>query len=321
MKPGASPTQLREQFRGRLASDELLVIPGGFSPLYAMMAERVGFGAFFLAGSQLSWFLYGLPDNGVVALRDAVDHARHLAARSGIPVLVDADTGYGNAVNVHYAVQEFVRCGVAGISIEDQESPKKSGTMAGRRCVPLAEAVGKVQAAVAARDEIDPAFVVGARSDAIGSEGLSFDDAVERCIAYAVEGGADLVWINSVQSREQMRAATAAIPAPVVTIWSGPEPRPTFEELQALGAAAVLVPTLTSVAGGQAAWEVLHELRESGEAGSQAWLRRADAGRWGRAPMVDLVGTADVRRIEERYLPGVQRRDYDITFGHPPSEG
>lgn len=316
-----SPTQLRERFRAQLAADDLLVIPGGFSPLYAAMAERVGFEAFFLAGSQLSWFLYGVPDNGVMSLRDVVDHARHLVARTSIPILVDADTGYGNAVNVHYSVQEFARCGVAGISLEDQEAPKKSGTLAGRRCIPTAEAVGKIRAAVAARDEIDPAFVICARTDAIGSEGMSFDDALERGIAYASDGGADLVWLNSVQSAKQLRAACAAIPAPVVTIWGGPEPRPTFDELSGLGASAILAPTVTSTAGAQAAWEVLHELRENGEAGCHAWFERAASTPSGRAPTVDLVGTSEVRRVEETFLPDAGQRDYGVTFGHRPSEG
>ena len=84
-----------------------------------MMAERAGFELFFIAGSQISWFLYGVPDCGIVGLRDVVDHARHVAARANIPVLVDADTGYGNAINVSFAVQEFIRAGVAAISIEE----------------------------------------------------------------------------------------------------------------------------------------------------------------------------------------------------------
>lgn len=317
-----SPTQIRERLRAQLAADdELLVIPGGFSPVYAAMAERVGFRAFFLAGSQISWFLYGLPDNGVVALRDMVDHARHMVARTDIPILVDADTGYGNAVNVHYAVQEFVRAGVAGLSIEDQEAPKKSGTLAGRRCIATAEAVGKIRAAVSARDEIDPAFVICARCDAIGSEGMSFDDALERCIAYASDGGADLVWLNSVQTRDQLQTACEAVPAPLLTIWAGTEPRPTFDELRELGVRCVLVPTLTSTAGAQAAWQVLHELHENGEAGSRGWFDRAVSERWGRAPIVELVGTSDVRKLEEDFLPDVRRRDYGATFGHQPSEG
>ncbi len=172
-----------------------------------MMAEKAGFECFFIAGSQISAFLYGLPDSGAVGLRDVVDHVRHVAARARIPVLVDGDTGYGNAVNVFFAVQEFVRAGVAGITIEDQEAPKKSGTLAGRRCIPIDEAVGKIRAAVAARDALDPTFVVCARTDAIGSEGTGFEDALERCVAYSDEGGADLVWLNSVESRDQLQTS------------------------------------------------------------------------------------------------------------------
>ena len=146
LKP--EPTALRQRLRARLERDELLAVPGGCSPLWAMMAERAGFELFFIAGSQISWFLYGVPDCGIVGLRDVVDHARHVAARADIPVLVDADTGDRNAINVSFAVQEFIRAGVAAISIEDQEAPKKSGTEAGRRCIPLDEAVGKIRAAV-----------------------------------------------------------------------------------------------------------------------------------------------------------------------------
>src|SRR5712692_7815902 len=142
------------RFRELLRRPEPLVMPGGFSPLFACMAELSGFDAFFLAGAQTSAFLYGVPDVGIIGLRDMVDHARHVAARTTIPIQVDADTGYGNAVSVYYATQEFARAGVAAINIEDQEAPKKSGTVAGRRCISKQEAVGKIKAAVAARNEI-----------------------------------------------------------------------------------------------------------------------------------------------------------------------
>jgi len=310
---------LRRRLRALLARDELLTIPGGFSPVYAMMAERAGFECFFLAGSQVSWMLYGVPDVGAVGLRDVVDHARHVAARAGIPVLVDADTGYGNAVNVSYAVEEFVRAGVAGVSLEDQEAPKKSGTTEGRRCIPRAEAVGKIQAAVAARDALDPSFVVCARTDAIGSEGTGFDDALERAVAYAEEGGADLVWLNSVESREQLATACRELRVPVLTIWGGTTPRPKLTEFADLGARAVLFPTVASMAGAQAAWDVLHALREEGDAGVDGWFEQAHAGAWGVAPTTELVGTSRVREIEERFLPEDRRRDYDTTFGHRPN--
>lgn len=313
------PTQLRLRLRALLAGDDLLVMPGGCTPLFAMMAEIAGFESFFLAGSQIASFLYGLPDSGIVGLRDVVDHVRHVAARAGVPVLVDGDTGYGNAVNVFYAVQELVRAGAAGVSIEDQEAPKKSGTLAGRRCISIDEAVGKIQAAVAARDALDPTFVICARTDAIGSEGTGFADALERCVAYAEVGGADLVWLNSVESREHLRAACAAVPVPVLTIWGGTLPRPTLEEFAKLGARVVLFPTLASSAAAQAAWEVLHEFRANGEAAVEGWLERADASPCGRVSTADLVATRGVQSLEERFLPEVRRRDYRTTFGHRPS--
>src|ERR1051326_5903051 len=136
-EPSDAHTQTpRRRFRELLARPGLSIMPGGFSPLYARMAEAAGFESFFVAGSQTSAFLYGVPDMGLVGLRDMVDHTRHVQARVSIPILVDADTGYGNATNVFFAVQEFGRAGVAGLQIEDQEAPKKSATMAGRRVIP-----------------------------------------------------------------------------------------------------------------------------------------------------------------------------------------
>ncbi len=167
----------REKFRALLARDKMTVMVGGFSPLYARMAETIGFEAFFVAGSQTSAFLYGVPDAGIIGLREMADHARQVAACAAIPILVDCDTGFGNAVNVTFAVEEIIRTGAAALQIEDQEAPKKSGTLSGRRCIPLDEAVGKIAAATAARDALDPRFSVCARCDVLGSEGGTFDEA------------------------------------------------------------------------------------------------------------------------------------------------
>ena len=131
-------------------------------------------------GSQMSAFLLGVPDNGILGLRDVVDHARHMARVTPMPILVDADTGFGNAVNVHYTVQEMINAGVAGLQIEDQEAPKKSSTSAGRRCISLDEAVGKYRAAVAAKNEIDPEFVICARCDTLGAENGGFEETIKR---------------------------------------------------------------------------------------------------------------------------------------------
>ena len=148
-------TRRRKKFRELLARKTITVMPGGFSPLYARVAEEAGFESFFLAGSQLSAFLYGVPDNGIIGLRDVVDHSRHMAARTEIPIFVDADTGYGNAVNVHYAVQEFIWAGVAGLQIEDQVFPKRCGHFAGKDVISCAEMVANVlQIVVAPGDSV-----------------------------------------------------------------------------------------------------------------------------------------------------------------------
>jgi 2-methylisocitrate lyase-like PEP mutase family enzyme len=248
-----SATENRESFRALLARDSLTVLPGGFSPLEAVMAERAGFDAFFLAGSQTAAYLYAVPDAGILGLHDMAGQAARVAGRADIPVIVDGDTGYGNAVNVYFAVQALVGSGAAAVQIEDQEAPKKSGTGAGRRCVSVAEAVGKYRSAVRARDELDPLFSICARCDAIGAEGGGFENAVQRCIRYVEDGGADFVWLNSIQTREQIAEACQRIPAPVMTVWGGQDPGPAIDEYERLGLRIALFPVLASKAGMQAA--------------------------------------------------------------------
>jgi 2-methylisocitrate lyase-like PEP mutase family enzyme len=311
-----SAASTRKKFRGLLARRRLTVMPGGFSPLYARLAQEAGFECFFLAGSQLSAYLYGLPDNGIIGLRDLVDHARHMAARCDIPIFVDADTGFGNAVNVHFTVQECIRCGVAGLQIEDQEAPKKSGTAAGRRCISVDEAVGKYRAAVAARNEIDPEFIICARCDVLGAEGGSFTEALRRCVAYAQEGGVDLIWLNSVQTRDQLRRACSEIPLPILAVWGGAESTPTLEEYEKLGLKIVLYPTITSNAGLEAAWQLLNELREQGNGALAQWRAGIDRSRWGGVDRRALLGNSRIRELEEQYLPKAAQRDYATTWGH-----
>ena len=307
------------RFRERLSQPEMLVMPGGFSPLLARMAEAVGFEAYFIAGSQTSAFLYGVPDVGIIGLRDMVDHARHVAARTTIPIQVDADTGYGNAVSVYYAVQEFVRAGVAAVNIEDQEAPKKSGTVAGRRCISKAESIGKIQAAVAAKNEIDPDFVICARCDVMGSEGGTFPEALDRSIAYITEGGADYIWLNNVTTRDELREACARIPAPVLPLWGGPQPGPNTEELRSLGARIALYPTIAATVAVQAAWQILNDLKERGSPAIEDWAKQFRGSKWGSASQANLVNGAFVRELEERFIPDELQRDYVTTFGHGPA--
>ncbi|MGZ5804435.1 MAG: isocitrate lyase/PEP mutase family protein [Xanthobacteraceae bacterium] len=300
----------RVQFRNLLNSDRVVVMPGGFSPVYARMAQEIGFECFFLAGSQMSGFLLGVPDAGILGLRDIVDHARHAAAHTSIPLLLDADTGFGNAVNMHYSVQEIVRCGVAALNIEDQEAPKRSPTGGGRRCIPLEEAVGKIRAAVAARDAIDPTFVITARCDSIGVE-PEFSQTIERCVAYA-KAGADLVWLNAVEKREQLSQVCTAVKAPVLCNWFSPvEPPPSLEEFQKLGVRVALYPVMAAQAGLQGAWEFLNDFKRNGPDALTAWQKRAAASPYGAADYKKFTGHADVRHLESEFLPASIQRDYD----------
>ena len=309
----------RRKFRELLTGPRCTVMPGGFSPLYAKMAERAGFESFFFAGSQMSAFLLGVPDNGFIGLRDVVDHVRHAAAICDIPIFVDCDTGYGNAVNADYAVREVCRSGAAGMQLEDQEAPKKSATMAGRRCVPMAEHVGKLRAAVAARNEMDPEFVICARTDILGAEGGNFDQALERSIAYVTEGGADFIWLNSCETREQLKRACKEVPAPVFALWANTiEPAPTNQEYADLGACMIMYPTIAATWGLQASWEKLNDMREQGGAyiDDRAQRKKGSYGKWGPVEQAVLTNTKRVREIEEKYLTDEDKRDYDNTWGH-----
>ena len=308
----------RARFRQLLKDPAPLLMPGGFSPIMARMAQLVGFDAFYMSGSQTAAYVHGLPDVGLVTMRDMVDNARRVAVATAIPVFADADTGYGNAINVYHTVQEYVRAGIAGIHLEDQEAPKKSGTMAGRRCVSREEAIGKLKAAVAAKREIDSDFVVCARCDVIGAEGGSYAEALDRCIAYAEEAEADMVWLNNVQTRQEAEEAVKRIPCPVIPHWGGPPPAPSLDDWRNVGAAALLFPAMTTSVGLQAAWDFLNDFKERGMAAQEDWSARARSAPWGPVGRhsAELLGTARIRDLEERYLPNELQRDYETTFGH-----
>jgi 2-methylisocitrate lyase-like PEP mutase family enzyme len=314
-------TKRTTRLRSLIQAPEPLIMPGGFSPYLARMTELVGFESFFLAGSQTAAFLYGLPDVGIMGMRDLVDHARHLAARCTIPILADADTGFGNAVGAYFTVQEYVRAGVAGLHMEDQEAPKKSGIYAGRRCISVEEAVGKYRAAVDARNRLDPDFVICARCDSIGAEGGGFEDAIERSIAYLRDGGVDLIWMNSMNTRDEIREVCRRIPGPVMVSYYGEPPTPSLEEWRELGPAVVVFPAITATVGLQATWDFLHDFKARGTTAIDSWRAAGRTSCWGRPDMDALLGTGFVRELEARYMPAELQRDYDRTFGHEYHSG
>jgi 2-methylisocitrate lyase-like PEP mutase family enzyme len=312
------PNKITTRFREHLKRSELLVMPGGFSPFHARMSEVLGYEAFFMSGSQVAAYVYGLPDVGLIGSQEMVEAARRIASACAIPIFADADTGYGNAVNVYHTVRQFIGAGAAGLHIEDQEAPKKSGTQAGRRCVSVEEAIGKYKAAAAAKNDLDPDFVICARCDLIGAEGGNFEEAIGRCVAYVREAGVDAIWVNTLRTREEIKEACRRIPAPVIAPYYGPPPSPTFEEFQKLGAAAVLYPSLTTANGLQATWDLMHEFKARGPVVLEEWNKRARESRWGVVPRTGapLLDTDKIRNLEASFIPDSLQRDYAGTFGH-----
>ena len=309
-------TRLKELFE----RPEIFVLAGGTNPLFAQLAETAGFEAFYMSGGNTSAHLLGWPDVGVTTMREMVDNAHRIAMAIDIPVFSDADTGYGNAIQVYRTVKEFIAAGVAGIHLEDQESPKKSGSMAGRRCIEVAEMVGKLRAAMDAKMEWDPDFVICARCDFRGAEGGSFAGAIERCILYKEEAGVDLVFPEGLQTWEEVQEACRRIPGPVLPLLHPTviQPFPSLEAQEAAGCAAAFFPSLTTMAALQASWDFLHDFKARGTQALDEFRERAAQSPWGEITNNQVTKLRRIREMEEKYLPQTLQRDYENTLGIRP---
>src|SRR6185312_3795220 len=188
----STPPSPRARLRELLASPAPLLAPGAYDALSARLIEQAGFDVVYMTGFGTTASLIGRPDVGLLSGSEMVDNARRICAAVDVPVIADADTGYGNAVNVVRTVQLYEQAGVAGIHLEDQVMPKKCGHMTGKVVIPPDEMVGKIRAAVAARR--DPDFLLIARTDAAAVEGLSA--GIDRARAYAA-AGADVLFVEA----------------------------------------------------------------------------------------------------------------------------
>lgn len=228
------------RMRELLASGKIVVSPGIYDGYSARLVEQAGFQAASTTGAGLANSRLGQPDIGILSLRDNVEACYHIARSVSIPVMSDADTGYGNAVTVYHTVQYFEEAGVVGINIEDQVSPKRCGHMRGKELISAAEMAKKIEAAVKARK--DPDFIINARTDAIAIEGI--EGAIERAKIY-LAAGADMVYPDAIRSEEQIRRFVDAVKAPVsISMGMGLRGRPTtplvsVRRLQEIGVARV----------------------------------------------------------------------------------
>ena len=303
-------------FRKLLQTEPYLFTGGVYDPLGAQIAERVGMTSVYLSGYSMA-LAQGWPDMGFLTQTEVTRIASMVASAVSIPIIADADDGYGNALSTIRTVQEYVKTGVAGIHLEDQRFPKRCGHIAGKTVVSLEEALGKYRAAVDTRDRLDPDFVIVARTDAYGAVGGSLEEAIRRGRAYA-DAGVDLVWCElSNASREPAVAFARAMREthprlPLAFNYSSSfrwhaDPNPfTFRELGELGYKFIFITLYGAHAAMYAVWNAMHDLVKNEEQG-QWGLERTKVGHPTESHHV-MARVAHFQELERRYIPGTDDR-------------
>ncbi len=243
----------------RVKDGEAIVVPGVYDALSAKIAEQVGFRAVFQSGYSVAASMLGLPDYGLLNANEVIEQARRIASSVSIPLIVDIDTGYGNALNVRRVVQELERAGAKGIFLEDQVWPKRCGHMQGKQVVAVEEYIQKLYAALDARGSKE--FIVVARTDAL--EPLGIDEAIDRANRYA-SVGADMVFVEAPRSIEEMRRICREVKAPLVAnmIEGGRTPLLSVNELKALGYRFILFPLTAILSSAYAIKSMLSLLKD-----------------------------------------------------------
>jgi len=280
---------------------------------HAQLAEATGFAYFGISGSNTSSHLLGLPDSGFITMSELVENTRRICQAVSIPVVVDCDTGFGNAINTIRTVNEVIRAGAASLFIEDQVAPKRCGFVKGKELITIEEAVGKYRAACDVRDDLDPDFVIQARTDARGAVGGGMDEVMRRCEAY-LKAGVDLIYVEALQSREEIRAVREAFPDALLKVTPyAINPPVTTEEMKELGVCTVGV-HITKIG----AVLMYDFLKDYATRGSDAYNEFAETYKnhpLGGFGVFDLTGFPKVSELEEKYLSPEKLARYDQSLG------
>ena len=284
-------TMLRQMMTGK----QIVVAPGAHDALTAKIIEQVGFSAVYMTGYGQAASHLGKPDVGLLTLTEMVARASNIVEAVNVPVIADADTGFGNAVNVMRTLREYEKAGVAAIQLEDQVAPKKCGHMTGRQVVSKEEMVCKIKAAVDVRT--DPDLMIIARTDARTVHGIG--EALERAKAYE-EAGADILFIESPESVEEMKQITTSFKVPVLAnmVEGGRTPFLPVQDLQGLGYDLVIFPTASTYLVTKALTRLMTVLKDTGTTASLI------------PEMItfeefnDLIGLTKIREIESIYVKG-----------------
>lgn len=286
--------RMKKALKQMIDRKQLVEAPGVFDALSARIAETKGFPALYMTGYGTAAALFGYPDIGLLTMTEMVESAKRIADVVSIPMICDADTGYGNPVNIHRTVREFEKAGVSSIHIEDQEWPKKCGHMPGKKVIDTEDMIGKIKSALDARSSAD--FLIIARTDSLAVHG--FEHAVERANLYA-EAGADLVFIDAPTSRDQVSKIPARVPSKPSVINLGPlTPNLSAKELEEMGYAVVIYPGVCLAAMVSGLMAELDYVKNKGAQRNYSEWTQSFAG------LNELLGSSKFRLLEETYRSG-----------------
>jgi 2,3-dimethylmalate lyase len=295
-----------------LESGDIVLAPGCYDAIGARLVEEAGFPAVYMTGFGSAASRLGRPDVGLMTLPEMVDNAHRIAQAVEVPVIADADTGYGNPVNVIRTVQEYEAAGVAAIHIEDQVMPKKCGHMDGKQVIPAGEMAAKVAAAVAARSSAD--FLIIARTDARAVEGLAA--ALDRARLY-LDAGADILFVEAPQSEQEIEvvaSAFAGVPLLFNYAEGGKTPPVTYQFLRELGFKLVIFPISTLLAATAAMRSVLAQIKADGSPVNvlPSLLTFGD--------FLDFIGLPEIQQLDRRFSD-VSNRTFGNSVPAKPARG
>lgn len=299
-------TRLKELFYRK----EIFVLAGGGCAFHAKMAEAVGFESFYMSGAHSASAILGIPDAGLITMTEMVENAKRIADVVNIPVFSDSDSGFGNAINVRRTVQSFVRAGVGGCHIEDQVTPKRCGFIAGKEVISIEEAAGKYRAAVDAKNELDPDFVICARCDARTAVGGGLEDVIARAKAYR-EAGVDVFYFERPMEFEEVRIVKKAFGGGPIMASMMSTGRPlSLQEQEELGLSAAWYARLMCQAGWVADWDYAMDFKKRGVAAEIEFMERNNKHPLFGYGEFNLVGFPKVKELEEKYLPADSLKKY-----------
>ena len=285
-----------KRLRELISQPEITVAPGAYDAFSARLIEAAGFDAVYMTGFGTAASAFGYPDIGLLTLTDMVTNVKRIADAVTVPVIADADTGYGNHLNVIRTVEEYEKAGTAAIQIEDQISPKRCGHMEGHKLVSPVEMVAKIRAAVKARKDGDTVII--ARTDAISAEG--FKEAINRANLYREEG-ADVLFVEAPRDMDQLEKIPRLVKGPILVNIAPKTPYLHIKRYEDMGYALAIYPAISITAVYATVREKLVELKSRG--------MNADGGHGGVPfdELVDFLGLSKYRKLEEEILKGIDK--------------